>query len=73
MNTSKLHRLTTRVIAAVLAAGTTWMLFGGVISISEPQRNAMYAAIAARQAAPMPQATVLAAAPAPHSGTTQTR
>lgn len=73
MNTSKLHRLLTRGIAATLAAGTTWMLFGGVISISEPQRNAMYAAIAARHATPMPQATLMAAATAQRPGTSQAR
>lgn len=73
MNTSKLHRLMTRVVAAALAAGTTWMLFGGVISISEPQRNAMIAAIAARQVTPMSQATLMAAAAAPHSDRSQAR
>lgn len=73
MNTSKLHRLMTRVVAAALAAGTTWMLFGGVISISEPQRDAMYAAIAARQVTPTSQATLMAAATTPRPGTSHAR
>ena len=71
MNTSKLHRLVARTVAATLAMGTTWMLFGAVISISEPQRHEMHAAIAARQATPAPQATVVAAAPAQPAGTSR--
>ena len=71
MNTSKLHRLVARAVAATLAMGTTWMLFGAVISISEPQRHEMHAAIAARQAAPMPHETVVAAAPSQRPGTSR--
>ena len=67
MNTSKLHRVVARAVAAALAMGTTWLLFGAVISISEPQRHEMFAAISARQAAPMPQATVVVTAQRPGS------
>lgn len=73
MNTSKLHSLVARAVAATLAMGTTWMLFGGVISISEPQRREMYAAIAARQVTPMQQSTLLAAATAERPGTLRAR
>lgn len=71
MSTSKLHRLIARSVAATLAMGTTWMLLGGVISISEPQRHQMYTAIAARQATPAPHATVLAVARAQRPATSQ--
>ena len=73
MNTSKLHRLIARAIAATLAIGTTWMLFGGVISISEPHRHEMYAAIAARQATILPPAIVVATATGQHAGIAQAR
>lgn len=59
-----------RLVAAALAAGVTWVLFGGVVSLGAEEREQLVAAIASRQSATVradilatPQ--LVAAAPAP--------
>lgn len=47
-----IHTATSRLAAATLAAVTTVALFSAVVDIAEPQRGAMFAAAAARQAVP---------------------
>ncbi|MEP7280521.1 MAG: hypothetical protein ABI696_00975 [Rubrivivax sp.] len=50
-----------RIVAAALAAGLTWAVFGSVVSIGAPEHDQLVAAIAARQEADTP--TLLAALP----------
>jgi hypothetical protein len=50
-----------RIVAAALAAGLTWAVFGSIVSIGAPEHAQLMAAIATRQAASEP--TVLAGTP----------
>jgi hypothetical protein len=54
------------VIAAALAAGLTWALFGGVVALGADEHDRLSAAIASRQPADaLSTPQLIAAAPAP--------
>jgi hypothetical protein len=52
-----------RLFAAALAAGLTWAIFGGVVSLGASDHEQRLAAVAARQSTPVATAVAPAAAP----------